>query len=710
MKIEWRVEMRSMKSERFQTRLRRAVGVALLAVLVIGPGTSCLSNNDDDSDDDEGEGFLAAINLFVSNNGAANSGTIDTFDEVFASQSMTFNTGGNQGLESDIAGNMYQAGDLAVSGGSDGITTNGGVVVFNNISGRTNNTFDASLDRFIGGPNSSQSGLTTPKGVAFAHLAGFMFVADNGGGNVKVFGTACGGDVPPLTTTALGGNPWDLAYDEITDRLFVAVTNGTIEIFDGYILNGFGPSGASRVVTPSDGVAQISTNLHGIAYDFDADAVIVTDVGAANSKASPSFASDGSIYVFFGGTVIDGMVVPDRSISGPSTLLGNPVDCLLVDDSLYVAEKANDFLLRFDNIFSGMNGDVSPNQAATQIKPESVEAQTPGGPTDPDVTDIDMAGILVLSIGTTSNPGAVGPATGEFALITTDLGLQLGNLDLMRSLENVTFDATGDAFVTFDDGSNMNGGIYVVNRLSRARGPVTDSRDREITGGNTLIVSPKGIDVSGDRGLMFVAENNATTPAILVFGTQAHGNAPPAFSTDLTAVGRPWDLDYDPGADRLFVALTNGSVAVFDNYAANQGNMAPSRTIMPSNGMAQVSVNLHGIVHDAATDALLLSDVGMASSPTDGQIFVLPNASTANGLSPVTVQIGGPNSMLGNPVDVTFDGANLYVAEKSNGVLLRFDGIHSAMSGDVAPSQMIARDAPESVALIPSSLSRTPNP
>ncbi len=75
----------------------------------------------------------------------------------------------------------------------------------------------------------------------------------------------------------------------------------------------------------------------------------------------------------------------------------------------------------------------------------------------------------------------------------------------------------------------------------------------------------------------------------------------------------------------------------------------------------------------------------------------------------VTVQIGGPSTNLGNPVDIAFDGEHLYVAEKSNDLILRFDDIAASAGGDVAPSQSIMRVKPESVSLIPSYLSRTPS-
>ena len=78
--------------------------------------------------------------------------------------------------------------------------------------------------------------------------------------------------------------------------------------------------------------------------------------------------------------------------------------------------------------------------------------------------------------------------------------------------------------------------------------------------------------------------------------------------------------------------------------------------------------------------------------------------------SAVTVRIAGAtNTSLGNPVDIAFDGRNLYVAEKSNNALLRFDDILSHASGDVPWDFSLARTAPESVALVPVYLSSRAN-
>ncbi|MEC8373536.1 MAG: hypothetical protein VX078_01805, partial [Pseudomonadota bacterium] len=110
--------------------------------------------------------------------------------------------------------------------------------------------------------------------------------------------------------------------------------------------------------------------------------------------------------------------------------------------------------------------------------------------------------------------------------------------------------------------------------------------------------------------------------------------------------------------------------------------------------------NLHGIDYDVQSDSLVVSDVGSAADATDGKLYVIPGASRADGLTNVSVNIAGPNSMLGNPVDLMMSNGHVYVAEKSNGMILRFDNILNSPSGDIAATYSAMYPAPESVQVL----------
>ena len=86
---------------------------------------------------------------------------------------------------------------------------------------------------------------------------------------------------------------------------------------------------------------------------------------------------------------------------------------------------------------------------------------------------------------------------------------------------------------------------------------------------------------------------------------------------------------------------------------------------------------------------------------TDGAIFVIANASTASGTVTPAASNSGNDTNLGNPVDIAYDGTNLYVAEKANNEIQRYDNIRSLTGmNNVAPSAQITVQAPESVSLI----------
>ena len=77
---------------------------------------------------------------------------------------------------------------------------------------------------------------------------------------------------------------------------------------------------------------------------------------------------------------------------------------------------------------------------------------------------------------------------------------------------------------------------------------------------------------------------------------------------------------------------------------------------------------------------------------------MINNASTANGATTPDITID--NGTLGNPVDIAYDGTNLYVAEKTQNVVERYDNIRSSAGGNVAASLSVSVTAPESISLV----------
>lgn len=597
------------------------------------------------------------LDVFVSNNGPTDGGDLDLFDRLINLVS-TFTSGNNQGVAVDALGNVYHNAD----------NSNMSTRVIARAATRGGEAFggrDRAIDysEFDVAPGSI-------KGSALVQDFGLLILADFGGSRLYIAGTA-GTDNFEFTNPSTPNPPWDVAYDSTNDRLFVAFTNGSVGVYDDFVES---PDGTpDRTISPTG-----LDNAHGIAYDASTDTLIVSDVGAVTSGPN----DDGEIYVIADASTAGGTVTAQAVIGGPNTQLGNPVDIDLQGPDLRVAEKTNDQILVFNQILATAGGDVTPALSTAEEKPESLTSQ-PQVALGPDSSDVD-GGVNIFGIFFSTNPSA---ANGRLGRVDVDLNGPLNTSfdpDVGMDLESAKPDGQGDVFVTLDDEFIQYGRV-----ANGVRDTFFDSGADELDRIFGNAGSLKGLDLVDSRGLVIAADFGGGEIVVI----SKYGNT--VLNTTTLATD-PWDVDYDPGNDRLYVALTDGTVAVFDNYLdGNPDTATPDRIIDVDGG-----VNIHGIIHDAVNDVLLLSDVGSAGDPNDGQLFVVANASTADGAVAPTVTIGGANTNLGNPVDVAYDGTNLYVAEKSNDLIMRFDGIRSSGGGNIAPDASISVTAPESVSLI----------
>ena len=679
---------------------QRNIKLSLLAAAVVFSLSAC--NGDDGVDGVDGvngadgqdgapgqdgsPGFAAATFL-VANNGDSNRNTVSTVDQN-ASVINTVSTGANEGVALSQSNTLFQAGDSDLP------------LIRSFCSFTGNSDFDANFGHDITG---DATGLVNPKGIIFVEEAGLVMAADFNGQRISVFGGQAAGNVEPIAEIMTSARPWDLAFDEDADRLFVALTDGTVAVYDDVTSSGFAPT-VTRTIVPSDADGnQISINLHGIVYEAMSNRLVVSDVGDA------SVADDGQLFVIESAASADGMVVPTRVVGGASTQLGNPVDIILSGSDLRVAEKSNDAILVFSNIFTGASGDVAPTLSTPSVKPESLveftDAMVKWDASDDGITTMPISGLSV-----SSNPSAEGDTTGQVAQLSALLGSELRSFDSGMSIESASYTSQGDGVITFDNPDTSTGGLLVVNRLASSRDGMSysNSYDHMIVGANTGLIAPKGLDIASTEGLVFVADVNETTPAVRVFSPCASGNVAPLLTLEASDGARPWDVDYDPTTDSAYLALTNGTVAVFEEVVRrlNSGESVltgEDRLIIPASGGTAFSAptNIHGIDYDSQSDSLVISDVGSAADATDGKLYVISGAQSADGITDVSVNIAGPSSMLGNPVDLMLSNGHVYVAEKSNGAILRFDNILNANSGDVAPSYSVSFTAPESVSVLP---------
>lgn len=695
--------------------LHRRPSLWLAPLFVLPCVVAC---SDDDDDDDSPNPLVAAAvaeGWLLSANEASVQGAAQELTPAFT-VSDGWEVGGNQGIDLDRIANLYHANDRDAPG------TPGSVVVFAQAFERASgDVFDTNRDRVIGGAGTTATGLVEPKGVQLVQHLGLLLVADFGAGDVKVFGSAAGADAPPLATVAVAAAPWDLVYVDDDDRLFVSLSDGTVAVFDDFSTD-FGAGGAARTIVPADsnGVT-ISDSLRGIAYSRSTDRLVVTDVGAVVDAAD----IDGSLYVFTNASAADGPTIPSRRVEGAKTLLRDPTGLALSGTSAVVADPQSDQILVYANILTATVADRAPTNAVTATNPQAIVPLFELPELGEEVSDIDstatsLEGLMAVSNPTAAPFGAISGFDLDLAGATTTFAANDALAPDVIAPESLVFDRNGDGYLTFNDVGDVDGdpttvgGILVVGRLASQRdGDDFDAaRDRMIIGPTAGLVSPKGLDVTA-TGELIVADADG---AIAVFSTQADGDAPRLFEvTDMGDPARnPWSVDYDPSTDRLYAACDDGTVAVWDDFLAEglatggSTLAAPDRVIVPADSLsAQISTNLRGLVHDASTDTLYLADVGPTiDGAADGSLYVIADASTADGLTPVVAEVTGPVTTLVDPSALAWDGANLYVADQGAGAILRWDAFES-ISGedeDIAPDASIAFDAVDSIVLVPSTL------
>ncbi len=240
----------------------------------------------------------------------------------------------------------------------------------------------------------------------------------------------------------------------------------------------------------------------------------------------------------------------------------------------------------------------------------------------------------------------------------------------ITSIQSAQLGDDGKGYATFDGAANT-GGILTMNKISDSSTWTT------VKGSATGLVAPKGVEVIDSRGALIISDNG--TKDIKVFDKNAVGDVSPLFTVANlggVAARNVWDTSYDNNSDTLYVAATDGVVLVYDKFFATKGVDGPTKLIIPSNDkLEKLSINLHGIAYVPERDSIVLTDVGSATSATDGQVFTLNDVRTSSGRTITSLQLKGANTQLGNPVDLAYDGQSIYVAEKSNDRILKFNDI-----------------------------------
>lgn len=210
--------------------------------------------------------------------------------------------------------------------------------------------------------------------------------------------------------------------------------------------------------------------------------------------------------------------------------------------------------------------------------------------------------------------------------------------------------------------------------LNSLTGEFNNARETAVSGDMVVVVQDQILS-NGNMNKLFVYKKTTTGFDLLK-----------TFTTDF----KLWGI-HMVGADLYAVADLTGDIVLFKDFMSRTTGMITATKRVTIAGL----IRTHGITYSAADDVMILTDVADAASATDGGLVLIKNFSSvfastaASGTIALSnqIRIYGPNSKLGNPVDVAYDSVTnyIYVAERLNagGQVLTY--AYPMTSGDFAP-------------------------
>ncbi|QOG00914.1 hypothetical protein [Flavobacterium sp. MDT1-60] len=225
--------------------------------------------------------------------------------------------------------------------------------------------------------------------------------------------------------------------------------------------------------------------------------------------------------------------------------------------------------------------------------------------------------------------------------------------------------------------------------LSSITGDFTNARETAVSG-DIVVVAQDQLASNGMINKLFVYQK--TTNGFTLLKT---------FTTDF----KLWGIHIN-GNDLFAVADLTGDLVFFKNFMTNASGTIPATKRVTIAGLTRS----HGITYSSSDDIMILTDVASAASGTDGGLIIIKNFSNVFNKTEASatialmnqIRIYGPNSTLGNPVDVAYDNATqkIYVAERLNagGQVLTYS--FPMASGDFAPINVRAEAGVTSIFLL----------
>ena len=305
------------------------------------------------------------------------------------------------------------------------------------------------------------------------------------------------------------------------------------------------------------------------------------------------------------------------------------------------------------------------------------------------ILSISALSFLLTSCSDDDSTSMTTMTNSELKLVTTsNTSGKVSYLNLLeatptaKSLTINGVDADGAYFNSETDelmlASRTNNTLQLYKGLNNSVANNMDALLLQSSTGNTDFNNPREIAVFGDKVVVTQDQSaaNGNTNKLVVYQKTSSGFT---LLNTYTVNFKTWGIHVE-GTTLYAVADLASDLLVFENFFSNaNGSILPTKRVT-IDGLFRT----HGITLSTADNRMILTDVGSATSATDGGIIVINDfsskiAATAN-LGTITmanqVRIYGPNSTLGNPVDVAYDSVTdkIYIAERLNagGTVLTF--------------------------------------
>lgn len=261
----------------------------------------------------------------------------------------------------------------------------------------------------------------------------------------------------------------------------------------------------------------------------------------------------------------------------------------------------------------------------------------------------------------------------------------------ISAADGIYYDANNDVVIQASRSTN---GLEGYTGISATAAGISTTVSVNIVG-TTDMSNPREVAVNGDFFVVADSDDvdgNTATADGRLFVYQRIGSAFTLRNT-VTINFKVWGIIF-VGNDLWAIEDADNKLAVFNNFLSNNtdATVAASKSIT-----IEGIVRTHGLTYDSITDTMILTDIGLASNTQDdGGFHIINNfnskfsATTNGGTLAVSEQIrvSGPNTLMGNPVDVAYDSETMtvFIAEAGNGGgrILAFNTIGSG--GNLTPA------------------------